>query len=128
MDERKKIIQMISDGKITAEEGAKLLEALGEEVKSSEYPTKLVIKLIEEGADRAKLNIAIPIKIAKFGLSLFTKSGKIDAEIGNSDFDFSQINWNDIVELASAGEKGELFYMEFNNDNRKAYSLTISAQ
>lgn len=128
MNEKKRIINMIVEKKISAEEGAKLIEALNNRNKTTSKPKKLCLRVIEDGGKKAKVNIAIPLNLAKLGVGLIPKSGKLGASIGNTDFDFSQINWKDIIDLAISGEEGELFYLEIEGDNNKTYIITISVE
>ncbi len=128
MNEKSRIINMISEHKISAEEGARLLAALdGKDIKSNK-PKKIYFRIIEEGSDKPKLNIALPLGLAKIGLSLIPNNGKIDATIGNTNFDLSQIKWNDIVEMASSGEEGELFYLEIEGESDNNLIITISVE
>lgn len=75
-EERMKILKMIADKQITAEEGAKLLEALrtadGQSAARNE-PTKarwLRIRVTERPTDRVKLNVTIPIGLVDVGLKM----------------------------------------------------------
>ena len=79
MDEKRKILDMVAEGKITAEEAAKLLQALNPKPKIHGNGKRLVFQIIQEGSSKPKVNIAIPIKLAKFGLNFIPKNGKINA-------------------------------------------------
>ena len=125
MDEKKKILDMVAEGKITAEEAAKLLTAMNPKPVSSAKGKRLVFQIIREGSEKPKVNIAIPIKLAEFGMNFIPKNEKINANLGDTDFDISSINWQEIIEMASSGETGELFYMEVDEDDGTPTTIRI---
>ncbi len=47
MNERMKILMMVEEGKITAEEAAKLLEAIGQKKEKGEFSTRIVEKVVD---------------------------------------------------------------------------------
>lgn len=75
-EERMKILKMIAEKQITAEEGAKLLEALraadAEPQGRSEPPKArwLRIRVTERATNRTKLNVTIPIGLVDVGLKM----------------------------------------------------------
>ncbi len=75
-EERLKILKMIADKQITAEEGAKLLEALrGADAepaarRESAKARWLRIRVTDRGTDRAKLNVTIPVGLVDVGLKM----------------------------------------------------------
>lgn len=125
MDEKKKILDMINNGKITAEEGARLIEALEPETETTTTGKKLIVQILQEGAEKPKLNIAIPLKLAKFGLSFIPKNAQFKTNLNNSDIDLASINWQEILDLAASGETGELFYMEVEDENDRPLIIRI---
>lgn len=119
MDEKRKILEMVAEGKINSEEAAKLLEALNPvNSPKPEKHKKIIFQIIEEGKEKPKVNIAIPLKLAKFGMNFIPKDGKLDANISGSNIDLSNVNWKEIFEMAASGETGELFYMEIEDDGK----------
>lgn len=71
-EERMQIIKMIADKQITAEEGAKLLEALRTPV-SAPQPTKarwLRVRVTDRASGRVKLNVTIPSGLVDVGLKM----------------------------------------------------------
>ena len=125
---KRKVLDMVAEGKITAEEAAKLLEAMNPKPKAVGKGKKLIIQVIQEGANKPKVNIAIPLKLAKFGLNFIPGNGKIDAHIGKSDIDFSSINWKEIMAMAASGEVGELFYMEVEGEGETPTIIRICVE
>ncbi|PKO20507.1 MAG: hypothetical protein CVU38_19740 [Chloroflexi bacterium HGW-Chloroflexi-1] len=75
-EERMRILKMIAEKQITAEEGAKLLEALrasGGDAAAQEAPTKarwLRVRVTDRGSGRAKLSVNIPIGLLDVGLKM----------------------------------------------------------
>jgi len=75
-EERMRILKMISEKQITAEEGAKLLEALrasGGDAAAQEASTRarwLRVRVTDRGSGRAKLNVNIPIGLLDVGLKM----------------------------------------------------------
>jgi hypothetical protein len=76
-DERMKILRMIEDGKITAEEGAKLLAALSEGQSGSSGPTNraasglmLRIRVTDVNSNRTKANVQLPLSMIDAGMKI----------------------------------------------------------
>ena len=75
--ERMKILKMINDGKITAEEGSQLLTALS---SRSEKPKKnpgrslaghmLRVKVTDMNSGKTKVNVNVPMKLVDAGLNI----------------------------------------------------------
>ena len=76
-EERMKILKMINDGKITADEGAQLLSAL---TQRSEKPKKgggrtqtgqfLRVRVTDMSTGKAKVNVNVPMKLVDAGLNI----------------------------------------------------------
>lgn len=77
VEERMKILKLIQDGKITAEEGAKLLSALGSSSRrpsprprstlSSRY---MRVRVTDTHTGKAKVNVNLPLKLVDAGLNI----------------------------------------------------------
>ncbi|MCK4357821.1 MAG: hypothetical protein KAW92_03635 [Candidatus Cloacimonetes bacterium] len=127
MDEKRKIIDMVAEGKITAEQAEKLLSALREKKSAPKVDSgkRLIFRITQEGNENPKVNIVIPIKLAKFGLNFIPKNANINATFGSSKFDMSSIDWQEIFAMASSGEVGDLFYMEVEEDDGTTTTIRI---
>ncbi|MGG5460400.1 SHOCT-like domain-containing protein [Clostridium sp. B9] len=108
MDEKKKILEMISEGKISAEEGMKLLDALGEQkeeihIKKKVYKT-LKVK-VEVENDEVRVNLSIPLSIIKIA-SGFTKFIPEEAmnDIEKNGVNLKEIDFKEILEKIENGE------------------------
>lgn len=76
-DERMKILKMINDGKISAEEGSRLLSALSQR---SDKPNRtarhslsnqmLRVRVTDMSTGKTKVNINVPIKLVNAGINI----------------------------------------------------------
>jgi polyhydroxyalkanoate synthesis regulator phasin len=76
-EERMKILKMINDGKISAEEGSQLLSALS---KRSDKPRKtakrslvgkmLRVRVTDMATGKAKVNVNVPMKLVDAGINI----------------------------------------------------------
>jgi hypothetical protein len=74
-EERMRILKMISEKRITADEGARLLEALrtseaGPERGEARGARWLRVKVTDRHNDRIKLNVTIPVGLVDVGLKM----------------------------------------------------------
>ena len=93
-EERMRILQMIQEGKITAEEGAKLLEALGKTRKPPVPPlpprppgrdTRLLrVRITDLKTGKTKVNVNIPMGLVNVGVRLGARFMPTSADV---DFD-----------------------------------------
>jgi hypothetical protein len=93
-EERMRILQMIQEGKITAEEGAKLLEALGKSKKPPMPPrpphppgrdTRLLrVRITDLKTGKTKVNVNIPMGLVNVGVRLGARFMPTSADV---DFD-----------------------------------------
>ncbi|MCJ7715825.1 MAG: hypothetical protein MUO54_04805 [Anaerolineales bacterium] len=76
-EERMKILKMINDGKITAEEGSKLLSALAQRSEKSKKTSKhslsgqwLRVRVTDMSTGKTKVNVNVPMKLLDAGLNI----------------------------------------------------------
>ena len=133
-EERKKILEMLANGKITTAEAEKLLNAveskidqtLQKEVSSqSKIPKYLFVKVDSTNGD--KVNIRIPLKIIRAGIKLKSlipqeAQDKIDEKLGEKgvNFKLEDICDENIHELMEA-----LTEFEVNVEDRKGENVKI---
>ncbi len=107
-EERMRILQMIQEGKVTAEEGAKLLQALGSSSKQppplprASDPRLLHVRITDLNTGRTKANINIPMSLVNVGIKLgarFTPAG-------------ADIDYNEIMEAIQGGASGMIVDVE----------------
>ncbi|MFO7896229.1 MAG: hypothetical protein R6U84_04785 [Candidatus Cloacimonadales bacterium] len=127
MDEKKKILEMVGNNNISAEEGAKLLAALeiSPHKKASSPARRIHFEIKQNNREKPLLNLAIPLKLAKLGINFFPHQAKFKANLQNRDFDFSQIDWQEIMAMAADGEVGELFYLEVDEDDGETITIRV---
>jgi hypothetical protein len=95
--ERKKILEMLEAGKITSKEAADLLEAVDDSSEkmnevttiSRSYSKKYLKIRVFEAEKESKVNLNIPIKLVKLGISFASKlNSKIEGvQISNDQID-----------------------------------------
>ena len=133
-EERKKVLEMLADGKISADEAERLLDAL--ENKTTEtspqnalaktldnLPQYLFVKVDSDDGD--KVNIRVPLKLVKAGIKLKAllpreAQDKINAKLDEKGInldDFEAENFKDILDA--------LTEFEINVDEKKGDKFRI---
>jgi hypothetical protein len=105
-EERMKILNLIREGKITAEEGAKLLAALGESQKAARMPATRAtgeprwfrVKVTDMVNGKTKVSVNIPFGLMEWGLQI---GAQFAPEVG--DIDFAQLK-----EMLQSGVEGKI--------------------
>jgi len=76
-EERMKILKMISEGKITAEEGSRLISTLSQrsekEIKSAKRSISnqmLRVRVTDMSSGKTKVNVNVPMKLVDAGLNI----------------------------------------------------------
>lgn len=121
-EEKKIILEMLKDGKISVEEADQLLEkanpgeSLGDFSKSKKPNSKKFLRVRVTEEDKVKANVNIPIALAEVGLNLIPKSKlKVDGK---------QINMDQILKLIEEGTEGELINIDAEDDG-KNYKVNV---
>ena len=105
-EERMKILNMIREGKITAEEGAKLLSALGDTQKSARSPaTKgtgeprwFRVRVTDLVNGNTKVSVNIPIGLMEWGMQI---GAHFAPEVGDLDFE-------ELKDMLQSGVEGKV--------------------
>lgn len=90
-EERRKVLQMVEEGKLTPEDGARLLAALGaaDEPTSSTAPSTpgnagngrhFRIRVSNAATGKQRVTVNIPLGLVDFGLRMVPANDKFDAE------------------------------------------------
>lgn len=90
-EERRKVLQMVEEGKLTPEDGARLLAALGsaDEPASSAAPSTpssagngrhFRIRVSNAATGKQRVTVNIPLGLVDFGLRMVPANDKFDAE------------------------------------------------
>ena len=76
-EERMKILKMISDGKITAEEGSRLISTLSQRSETASKVAKrslsnqmLRVRVTDMSTGKTKVNVNVPMKLVDAGLNI----------------------------------------------------------
>jgi len=91
-EERMKILNMIREGKISAEEGAKLLSALGDSQKatrtsatrSTGEPRWFRVRVTDMESGKTKVSVNIPFGLMEWGMQI---GAQFAPEVGELDFE-----------------------------------------
>jgi hypothetical protein len=105
-EERMKILNMIREGKISAEEGAKLLSALGDTEKPSRTPYTrpsgeprwFRVRVTDLVNGKTKVSVNIPFGLMEWGMQI---GAQFAPEVG--DLDFEQLK-----EMLESGVEGKV--------------------
>jgi hypothetical protein len=126
MEEKKRILDMLAEKKITSEEAMRLLTAVNAKPESEKKGARfLKITVFENDNVKPKVNVSIPIMLVKLGAKVIPKDKMMQTEIGNSKFDLSGIDWDEILKLASKGEIGDIFNADIEEDSGKMIKVRI---
>jgi hypothetical protein len=106
-EERLRILKLIEGGQVTAEEGARLLEALGEpaardRARTGQQPRTLRVRVTDLNTRRQKINVTIPVSLVGVGLKL---GARLAPHIADA-------NAEDIVRKIEGGATGRIFEMQ----------------
>ena len=119
-NERKRILNMLADGKLTVDEADRLIEALGTasgEKKLKRKAKLLHIKVFEGGSEKPTVNVNLPLGLVK----LLTKFGgkyldRLPDEVRE------KLEKEDINEILSyLSEAGEIINVDDGKDIVKIY-------
>ena len=103
-EERMKILRMIDEGKITAEEGAKLLAALSEQRKSAKRKSLrdatggarwLRVRVTDMVTGKAKATVNLPIGLVDAGLNIASQYAP-------------DVAFDELIEAIDAGAEGKI--------------------
>jgi hypothetical protein len=102
-EERLKILRMVEEGKITAEEGAKLLAAVSESRKTVKKPTLqgaggarwLRVRVTDMVTGKAKATVNLPLRLVDAGLNIASQYAP-------------DVAFDELVEAINAGAEGKI--------------------
>jgi hypothetical protein len=89
-DEQDRVLKLLEEKKITAEEAAKLLDAIKHSDGGGNTRNRfLKIRVFDRGADRPKVNVTLPIGLVKWGMNFIPNEAK--AKIEEQEIDMKMI-------------------------------------
>lgn len=85
--EQKRILQMVAEGKITAEEGAKLIQVVTDSERAVSGTQRvgsgakfIRIRVYDGRTGRAKVNVNVPLALAELALKFIPSEYEVDAK------------------------------------------------
>jgi hypothetical protein len=112
-EERMRILQMIQEGTISAEEGANLLQALssGSKPKNPPPPSRdprlLRVRITDLTTGKTKVNVNIPMGLVNVGIKLGARFAPTSADI----------NYDEIMDSIRSGTTGKVADVEDAESN-----------
>jgi hypothetical protein len=106
-EERMRILQMIQEGKISAEEGTNLLQALGSKSQPAPPPPArdprlLRVRITDLNTNKTKVNVNVPMGLVNVGIKLGARFAP--ASTG--------VDYDEIMEAIKSGASGKLVDVE----------------
>jgi hypothetical protein len=90
-DDKDRILKLLEEKKITAEEAARLLDAIKRSEGGGEPRNRfLKVRVYDRGSDRAKVNVTLPIGLVKWGMNFIPDEAK--AKIEEQEIDMKLIS------------------------------------
>lgn len=123
MNEKLQILNMVKEGKISPEEGVKLLEAIGatdsgNEISFSETKAKWLKIRVFDPDDNTKVNVTLPIALINVGVKLAGKFSPEFKEAGLSEEDM-----NEIFAAIKSGATGKI--LDVDSDDGTKVEIVI---
>lgn len=106
-EERLKVLQMIQNGKITAEEGMRLLETLGQKPTaqadpSEAQPTRTArwfrLRVVDTNSGKVRVNVRMPVSVINAGVKM---GARFSPEVEG-------LNTSELLEHIRAGDIGQI--------------------
>ncbi|MCK4671938.1 MAG: hypothetical protein KAT47_05280 [Candidatus Aegiribacteria sp.] len=130
---QKKILEMLSEDKITVDEATALLSRLQntdnmdesdfEKDQDSRGKTPKYLRVLVDSASGDKVNVRVPLSLIKTGIKLSALiPGDAVAKIGNSGFDLSQISQLPGDELIEALRELQVDIDSANGDKVRVFT------
>jgi hypothetical protein len=117
-EERMRVLEMVEEGKITPEEGARLIEAVAKREESALQPTtgaagRALRVRVTEGDDQTKVNVTVPLSLARLALKFIPRTA-LEA------LEDEGISADDLGELIASVEKaGPMRIVDVQADQAK---------
>ena len=116
VEERMLILRMIEQGKISAEDGARLLKALNKQQDAStqaatdfDVSRSLRIRITDLHTERPRVNVAIPVGLVTFGLRFVPESAGVDVAAIHAAIDSGTIGKIVDINAEDEGHRVEIF-------------------
>ncbi len=103
MTEQQRILKLLEEKKITADEASRLLDALGG--SGGPEPKFLKVRVYDHGSGSAKVNVTIPVALVKWGLQFVPESAQMK-------LNEHKISFEDLERALNSGFSGKLVDVE----------------
>jgi hypothetical protein len=111
-DERRKILEMVQGGTISADDAAQLLDALRDQEESTRRPRRrprwVRIRVTDTNADKVRVNLTLPVGLVRAGL-----------RAGGSIAGVEGLNTSELEEMLDRGEIGHILDLHDSNDGER---------
>ena len=115
-EERMRILKMIEEGKITPEEGARLLSALGDKKKASPAQSPGMtsarwfrVRVTDSETGRSKVNVNIPMGLVNVGVKMGARFIPEDADV----------DIEELLEQIRSGAHGKILEVSNEEDGER---------
>jgi hypothetical protein len=104
-EERARILKLLEEKKITAEEAARLLDALNRSEGGAGPSRFIKVRVTEPDSGRAKVNITVPVGLVRWAMKLAPDSAK-------AKIDEHEIDMRAVTEALEKGITGKIVDVE----------------
>ena len=111
MNEQERVLKLLEEKKITAEEAARLLDAIKGSGGGGGRNRFLKVRVYDRESDRAKVNVTLPIGLVKWGMNFIPDKAK--AQIEEQEIDLKMI-----TEALEKGITGKIVDVEDDEKNQ----------
>jgi hypothetical protein len=80
VNERERVLKLLEEKRITAEEAARLLDAMKRADSGGQANRFIKVRVFESGVDKAKVNVTMPIALVRWGMRMIPDSAKAKIE------------------------------------------------
>lgn len=111
MTEEQRILKLVEEKKITAEEAQRLLAAVG----SEEEPGRarfLKVKVYDPALGRVRVNVTLPLALVRWGMKFVPESAQMELNQHN-------ISLDQVARALETGFRGKLVEVEDNEKHEK---------
>lgn len=114
-EERIRILSMLQEGKITAEEANRLLNALGQSSRgagatsSRRNPNQMRVIITDSRTGTVKVKVNLPMSIVNMGFKLGARFIPTDVDI----------DMEELMDAINSGQLGKIFEYEDSNDGER---------
>ncbi|MGD0708419.1 MAG: hypothetical protein ABSA51_08195 [Anaerolineaceae bacterium] len=116
-DERLKVLKMVQEGKISAEEAAKLLETLEQDISPRQLPTGETtaagrwfrVRVTDADSGRTRVNVRMPLGVVNAGIKMGMKFAP----------ELEGVDPQEIISLVQSGDIGQIVdaYVEDDDEH-----------